>query len=748
MEFLIVGLLSYLVLASGLEFTNCNKPVSLLPWKPPANESVFKFGVSTRQDVIFSLLSPTNFSISPTSGILYATPSFYDEKFDFTEGPVIKPIKVYALLEHSSTAEQAVCSMSIYVTETINNAPYFLLSSYNFTVTPSSNSTFFVGNVSARDIDGDTLTYTISTSFPPYDNLFDINDKTGEIYYFGNETRTNTTYELELLVADSGFPTLYASIVVHVNVNSMSPPIFKLHAHTANRYENEKPGEVMRFEVESLEPVQFALKYERFENESSSDTFRLEQMYPRSAVLYQDGQLDFKNRQRYELIIVAQNIHSNAKSNVTVYVNVISANDIRPKFTEILGWVHLFENVPIGTYVATAKATYPSNNTQLYYSLPSSQAFSIDAMTGDIFTAIDFDRETIEEYEVQISAFVRTAKGKSESHSRLLVHILDINDCPPKLNSTVITIRENFKIGKLVATIKINDDDDETPHFNFTVLSSPPTHDDFHFEVSLKNLNVYSQKRLDSQKCDYYNYTVLVSDGKFTTASSLQIYVNKTEDMYEEGTVEDAFMNSIICVCNRFPCADIPIPEHIMLFQLEFSVITDITNATILYMQGVQSTDFTQLYLEKGRLSLTSMYNNVRTNISLEEFISNNNWHDVDLSYSSRLLTLCVSNRTDNNSKSCQSETRIPIQSVLHVRIGGDEQQNSNYQNVSCLSQLTLNGVVLKVGAANVKTGCTATDFEYFDYVYALFLFGCVLLLCIICMLDARYLRYFYFIGL
>lgn len=104
-----------------------------------------------------------------------------------------------------------------------NHAPN--ISNQVFSINDGSANNTEVGKVVAGDVDGDTLTYSITASTPS--SAFSINPTSGEISVSNSAELVYTThpsFSLTVQVQDSAGLTASAAVTVNVNAASAPPP--------------------------------------------------------------------------------------------------------------------------------------------------------------------------------------------------------------------------------------------------------------------------------------------------------------------------------------------------------------------------------------------------------------------------------------------------------------------------------------------------------------------------------------------
>lgn len=141
-------------------------------------------------------------------------------------------------------------------------------------------------------------------------------------------------------------------------------------------------------------------------------------------------------------------------------VELLPANLNSPTFPDVMMNVPVLENQPIGTLVATVKATdkdFGEYGTILYsiHSDLLSETFSIDKNSGKITTRKRLDREKQKIYEIPVMA---TDGGGKAGFLTVRVKVLDENDNSPKfyLREYKSSISGNQNIATPFVKVKIS----------------------------------------------------------------------------------------------------------------------------------------------------------------------------------------------------------------------------------------------------------------------------------------------------
>ena len=154
------------------------------------------------------------------------------------------------------------------------------------------------------------------------------------------------------------------------------------------------------------------------------------------------------------------------RSEASLTVHLTDINDNVPVFAEDVYVWNVSEATPVNSPIGTVHATdHDDGEHKLlqYFLYPSSTHFTIDRLTGQIFTSDVLDREVRERYSLQVhvidSAWPDHALNSSAS---VTIHVIDVNDNVPSLHHTNITlyIPENAAEGTEIGHIPVTDPDE------------------------------------------------------------------------------------------------------------------------------------------------------------------------------------------------------------------------------------------------------------------------------------------------
>ncbi|XP_071532452.1 fat-like cadherin-related tumor suppressor homolog isoform X3 [Panulirus ornatus] len=246
-----------------------------------------------------------------------------------------------------------------------------------------------------------------------------------------------------------------------------------------------------------------------------------------SGVLEVVGQLDRERTQEYALNITVYDLgvpHRSVSRNLTV--RIVDVNDNAPEFSRVSYSLHLPENTRNGTSVAQLSAQDADDglNAQITYELVTDvEEFTVDRITGVVYMSGGLDRERRSEYDLRVRAWDSATESPQSALARVLVTVLDINDCPPEFGAAsrlVVDVPEDLPLGAVVATLQATDQDlGVGGKLKYTLISG---HGDA-FRVDEQTGVVRLSSSLDFETRQSYNVTVRAQDGG---SPSLEAYAS------------------------------------------------------------------------------------------------------------------------------------------------------------------------------------------------------------------------------
>ncbi|XP_072288393.1 protocadherin gamma-A11-like [Eucyclogobius newberryi] len=256
-----------------------------------------------------------------------------------------------------------------------------------------------------------------------------------------------------------------------------------------------------------------------------------------------ENKLDREEQKDMNLTLTAYDGGSPQRSGtVVIHITVLDANDNAPVFSQTVYKASLPENAPLDTVVVKVSATDADEglNGDVTYGLghqSKSDAFSIDAQTGEIRVngLIDFEQKT--KFELRVEA--KDGLGLY-SYAKVIIDATDINDNAPIINikSLLNQIQENAPPGSEIGIINVQDRDSG---INSKVHCSIQQNVPFQLIRSFKNYySLVTTEQLDRELVSDYNITITATDeGSPPLSSSKTVHltvadINDNPPVFEE----------------------------------------------------------------------------------------------------------------------------------------------------------------------------------------------------------------------
>ncbi|NXF89978.1 CDHR2 protein, partial [Eubucco bourcierii] len=340
----------------------------------------------------------------------------------------------------------------------------FLLTAVSGNTAPFFNNTFFTVpedlqlgqqafQLVASDIDGDSLTYSISGSDAFY---FSVNATTGSVTLrnsLDRELQAKLTITAE--VYDGNNDPVSARITIIVDDRNDNAPVFQYLPYEKTIPENTPPGSII---------------YTVFANDSdtgnaSKVSYSIEEVIPNSVnnlwlfyilpngSVVLNGSLDYTKNTFYQLRILAKdgggllhNVMTVQKSSTYLSLTIRDVPNLDPWFLSEPYSGSVPENCPLGTTVLTVTAVDRDTgvNDEIFYNITNTSVpFVINAVTGTITVNGPLDREQLPSEEILLEVIAREANlniyGKEANASTLVtVLVTDVNDNKPQFYNCLL----------------------------------------------------------------------------------------------------------------------------------------------------------------------------------------------------------------------------------------------------------------------------------------------------------------------
>ncbi|CAF0777159.1 unnamed protein product [Rotaria sp. Silwood1] len=261
-------------------------------------------------------------------------------------------------------------------------------------------------------------------------------------------------------------------------------------------------------------------------------------------------QLDYEERNNYELQIQAQDCGSNSiPTYATIIIQVIDENDCTPEIfifspsdVQFINnsIISILENISLGTpilYMTVSDCDSNENGRvamKLISSFNETSVVQLEKLTDNTYilkTNIQLDREEKSFYSFTLFVYdYGQPKRSIENHFEL--HLIDVNDCSPvfeNLTNYSFYIDENNKENFILHTFKIFDLDEDDYITLELKFNNEQQYNDI-FQLNEKN-QLIILKSLDYEEQIFYEFSILAEDKiGHKTFTIILIYLNDLND--------------------------------------------------------------------------------------------------------------------------------------------------------------------------------------------------------------------------
>ena len=667
------------------------------------------------QAVDEDLYETSNISYSIVSGNINDTFTINSTSAELYLNRVLdrEEIMVYSLVleavDNGIIQLTGFATLEINVLDVNEFAPQF--SESNYTVEIDENEpygyTVFQVNATYQDT-GDNAIIVYSITAGNSSGLFEIQSETGIITVAKPIDYEYIMYHTLIITAsDSAHPNMTLSSEVNVTIYIRD---INNICYEAQVFENAEPsiGIVTVNAVDNDDGVNMVIEYFlHFVSDDGAESNFVIDNTTGLVNLSISPTLDFETIQSYTFSVVAIDKGSPPlSSSVSLKIFIKDTNDNIPVFTEQLYNFSVSENLPSGQLISQVEASDADSNKngEVSYSIidivtkksdcflgcPNATdicdsvftsnftflepPFTIDNYTGIVYSSIEFDRETIEEYVVIVEASdLSVSEPKHSSSSCIYIKILDKNDETPQFlflpyNATVI---EEAIPGVLAFTVTTTDNDIDA----YAMVEYEIEEGSGFFTIHPTNGEIPTLVKLDREAKDVHNITVIVKDkGSVPNTARAMVYIKVddindspplfTQEEYKISLAEDVDTKSFVykVVANDDdigPNSELMYNITSIIPELHFGINSttgDVFNTVALDRETISSYNITIQVTDKGfpAMSSTSVLvitvNDINDNppefiepvyrIALSE----------NISYSEEVITVHATDDDENNN--------------------------------------------------------------------------------------------------
>nr|XP_053612376.1 cadherin-related tumor suppressor [Plodia interpunctella] len=506
-----------------------NLPPGTVILNPKATDKDFGNNAKIR----YSLLGDKSerFQIDSNTGVISTNASLDREEWD-----------IYYLIimaQDSSTTDPrtATANLTISVEDENDNIPTFSHSIYEAQISERTLKGDFVFGVKAKDNDIGLNQKIIYDLKGEHQDLFSINKETGVIKAKENilkyRGKSGSTFNLIIIATDSGvFPKHSTAELILMPISVKNFPKFTVPSKLSFTFPENTPENVLVTKLSATTPKKGTISLLQYSIAGGNigDALRVE---PISGEVFITGKgLDYETMPLYEVWFeVKDSDNPPLKSFVEIEIKVTDANDNAPVIENTLynATVPEEEFPPQFIIKIDAHDADSNENGRISFRLVDDfdETFNIDSETGEIFTNIALDRETISVYEIIVEA-VDHGDPQLIGTSTVIVTVLDKNDNPPRFTRLFsVNVTENAEIGSFVIRVTSSDlDSGPNANATYSFVENPGGK----FNIDPVSGNVTVARPLDRELQDEYILKVAAIDGAWRSETPLTITIQDQND--------------------------------------------------------------------------------------------------------------------------------------------------------------------------------------------------------------------------
>ncbi|XP_026315594.1 cadherin-related tumor suppressor isoform X2 [Hyposmocoma kahamanoa] len=489
--------------------------------------------IGNNAKIRYSLLGDKSerFQIDSASGVISTNATLDREEWN-----------IYYLIimaQDSSTTDPrtATANLTIVVEDENDNTPNFAQPVYEAYISERTVIGDFVFGARAKDSDIGLNSKIIYDLKGEHQELFSINRETGVIKAKENlikyKQNGSSSFNLIIVATDSGLsPRQSTAELILIPKSVKNFPRFTVTNKLTFTFSEDTPEGVLVTRLSATSPkkgptglLQYAIA-----GGNVGDALRIESM---SGEIFITGKgLDYETMPLYEVWFeVRDSDNPPLKSFIEIEIKVTDANDNAPIIENALynATVLEEESPPQLVIKINAHDEDSNENGRISYRLVNDyeETFVIDSESGEIYTNLALDRESIPFYEILVEAFDH-GDPQLVGTSTVIVTVLDKNDNPPRFTRLFsVNVTENAEIGSFV--IKVTSSDLDTgPNANatYSFVENPGEK----FVIDPVSGNVTVARPLDRELQDEYILKVAAIDGAWRSETPLTITIQDQND--------------------------------------------------------------------------------------------------------------------------------------------------------------------------------------------------------------------------
>lgn len=429
--------------------------------------------------------------------------------------------KMYALnISVTDGVNTVYTILNVTVIDINNHRPEFSESEYKVEISEAVPVGTEILTLRAVDKDEDVkLIYTLHAARNKVSlETFRVDSVTGVITLSSSLDReTLSEHLLTVTVRDGGTPAKrnYARVRIIVHDHNDHTPQFSEQILVGKVFESAAIGSAV---LRAL-----AVDHDRGDNAritysiTSGNVGNVFTIDPDLGIVQVARELDLSTSNEYTLHIkAADHGHPSLSATVPAHVILAMADNAPPRFVEREIASEIYEDQPVGTYVAHLNVRSSSSLQFDIIAGNTDSAFMISPSTGVITTQKTLDYETTKFYNLTIDA-VNMASVSATCN--VIVHILDRNDNAPEFLRSVYKgiVTEGAPVGSLILTntseplvIKATDADSEVNALlHYDIIDILPRQ---YFHIDASTGAIRTIRLLDYETLNRFSFQVQVSD--------------------------------------------------------------------------------------------------------------------------------------------------------------------------------------------------------------------------------------------
>ncbi|XP_067132550.1 cadherin-related tumor suppressor-like isoform X1 [Centruroides vittatus] len=440
-------------------------------------------------------------------------------------------------------------SLKLIISEQNNSPPSFLSPSYQVVVAENEAVGSKLIGLTAIDKDkgiNGKILYAMEAGND--EEKFQIDSLSGVVTIAGSlDYESVREYQLSVIARDQAFYSLNSSALLKVVITDINdnPPIFNNSELEVTIDENLPPNTIITvLSATDKDTGRHSIIHYYLEEKEYAKYFHLDRD---TGVLTSLFELDYEQRNKYELLAKAKNPDSYLESEILITINICGINEFYPKFIQPVFRFAVSESSPVGTSVGTVLAIDDdgADDGMVYYILlggnkNGQMSFGLDIKTGVVFLTRKLDRESQSNVTFNVLAKnLGSVRANNTDTCEVRIFIQDFND-PPVFSSSVYEVRisEDVSINTVVVRVSATDSDEHPQHNQF-VFSIVSGNVGGAFQIDEMTGIVTVKLSLDREVTDKYLLIVTATDiGTPPQTGTTNVYIH-LEDVNDNGPYLD-----------------------------------------------------------------------------------------------------------------------------------------------------------------------------------------------------------------